>query len=255
MDFGPMGRFRRYLATSDDPLAQRVREAYRAVQKFTLPAPKVIVKPMLWAYLANRSVLHFAQRVFIAEPLFKAYCKSYGKGVTTDISVHWISGKGDIILGDHVRFDGKCTITFASRFSDTPTLEVGDYSGLSDDCVLTIGKRITIGQHCLIAAGVTMMDSYGHASDPASRMEGAAPGVDEVKPITIGDNVWIGRRVTILPGVTVGEGSILSSGAIVMADVAPYTIVAGNPARRIGTLPRPGAPANGDTGQAAAASG
>ena len=54
-----------------------------------------------------------------------------------------------------------------------------------------------------------------------------------VKPVTISDNVWIGQRGIICPGVTVGEGAVVSAGSVVMTDVAPYTIVAGNPARRI----------------------
>jgi acetyltransferase-like isoleucine patch superfamily enzyme len=56
--------------------------------------------------------------------------------------------------------------------------------------------------------------------------------------VTIEDNVWIGRNAVICPGVTVGEGSVVSGGAIVMSDVPPYSIVAGNPARKIGVLPR-----------------
>jgi acetyltransferase-like isoleucine patch superfamily enzyme len=57
-----------------------------------------------------------------------------------------------------------------------------------------------------------------------------------VKPVRIHDNVWIGRNAIVHPGVTIGEGSIVSAGAVVMSDVPPMSIVAGNPARKIGTL-------------------
>jgi acetyltransferase-like isoleucine patch superfamily enzyme len=184
-------------------------------------------------------MLHFLRRVFVAEPLFKAYCRKHGKGVTTGIYVHWIQGKGDLIVGDHVNFDGKSSIKFAARFADRPTLEVGDHSGISHDCNFNVGKRITIGRHCRIASGVHILDSSGHPTTPDARKAGSAPSDQDVKPVTIGDNVWIGRRSTIFPGVTVGEGSVVAAGSIVMTDVAPYTIVAGNPARRIGALPRP----------------
>ncbi|WP_246806962.1 CatB-related O-acetyltransferase [Ensifer sp. ENS04] len=49
----------------------------------------------------------------------------------------------------------------------------------------------------------------------------------------IGDGAWIGMRAMIMPGVTLGEGAVIASGAIVTKDVAPYTIVAGNPARPV----------------------
>jgi acetyltransferase-like isoleucine patch superfamily enzyme len=54
-----------------------------------------------------------------------------------------------------------------------------------------------------------------------------------VQPITIGDNVWIGRNALVFPGVTVGENSIVAAGAVVTSDVPPGSVVAGNPARRI----------------------
>jgi acetyltransferase-like isoleucine patch superfamily enzyme len=230
---------RRTLARSDHPAAKAVRAAYRAVSDFSVPAPAPVVKPLLALYVANRTAVHFARRVFVAEPLFKAYCKRYGKNLKTDIFVHWIQGKGDILVGDNVTFDGKSSITFAARFSDNPTLEVGDFTGISDQCIFTIGKRITLGRHVRVASGVFMSDSSGHPTEPVARMKGDPPADEDVRPITIHDNVWIGRRATILPGVTIGEGSIVSAGAIVMSDVAPYTIVAGNPARKIGNVPRP----------------
>lgn len=81
-----------------------------------------------------------------------------------------------------------------------------------------------------------MFDSAGHPSDPQARLDNLAPSDSEVKPIEIGNNVWIGGRAVIFPGITVGEGSVVSACAVVTTDVPPYSIVAGNPARRIGTL-------------------
>ena len=54
-----------------------------------------------------------------------------------------------------------------------------------------------------------------------------------LRPITIGNNVWIGCRAIILKGVTIGEGAVVAAGAVVTKDVAPFMLVAGNPARVI----------------------
>src|SRR6266404_498641 len=121
-----MSRLRRYLAKSDHPCARFVRRVYRTSCSFSIPAPKVIVKPLLACYLGGRALWHTFRRVAIAEPLFKAYCKHYGRRLRTGIYVHWIQGNGEIVLGDDVFVDGKCSISFSARYADRPFLQIGD---------------------------------------------------------------------------------------------------------------------------------
>lgn len=229
---------RQFVVLSRHPLARTARKLYWGVRSLSMPAPRVIIKPMLWGYLAVRSAYYFVMRVFICEPLFKAYCKSHGKNLHTDVFIHWVSGKGDIIIGDHVIVDGKCGFTFTQRFSERPTIEIGDYTRIHHGCSFTVGKRITIGDHCLLAGGVRVIDSNGHPTDPEARRAGEPPRPEDVRPVTIGSNVWIGTDAVILPGVSIGEGSIVAIRAVVRSDVAPYTIVAGNPARQVASLAR-----------------
>ena len=61
----------------------------------------------------------------------------------------------------------------------------------------------------------------------------------ETKPVAIGNDVWIGANAVILPGVTVGDGTIIGAGAIVTSDTDPYSIIGGVPARKIGERTRP----------------
>ena len=228
-----MSRLRKVLATSDHPSARFVRWAYHGFRSFSIPAPKVIFKPLLWCYLGWRVLWYTFRRVAIVEPLFKAYCKQYGRRLRTGIYLHWIQGDGDIVIGDDVYLDGKSSISFAARFADRPLLQIGDHTSIGHNCQLTIGKEIRIGRHCLIAANVSMFDSSGHATDPELRRQGSPPADDQVRPITLEDNVWIGHNAIIYPGVTIGEGSIVSAGAVVTTEVPAYTVVAGNPARKI----------------------
>jgi acetyltransferase-like isoleucine patch superfamily enzyme len=238
--------FRRYLAISDKPVPRAVRWLYHR-NRVSVPSPRIVVKPMLMIYLGLRFVVFFFRRVFIAEPLFKAYCTRYGRNLRTGIFIHWIHGKGDIIIGDNVLIDGKSGFTFACRFVDRPVLEIGSGSVISHGCGLTIGKRITIGRNCAITAGCSIMDSSGHPVGAASRVvdeaqnKWAPPSADDVQEVTIADNVWVGQRSIIFPGVTIGEGSIISAGSVVRIKVIPpYSLVAGNPAKIICKLP--GAP-------------
>lgn len=87
--------------------------------------------------------------------------------------------------------------------------------------------RVTTGADVSIGPEASIL-TLGH--DPQSP-EFADRGGD----VIIGDRVWIGFRAMVLPGVTIGEGAVVAAGAVVTKDVAPYTIVGGNPAREIGT--------------------
>lgn len=234
---------RQRLATSDARAIRFLRGIRRRVNTVALPVPRVVAWPMLQAFLIGRAIWHWVFRVFVCEPLFKAQCREYGRRVRTDVYIHWIQGRGDIMLGDDVLVDGKCSISFAARYAARPRLVIGGHTGIGHGCAFSIGKQIAIGAHCRIAAGVWMFDSSGHALDPEARLAGVAPAAADVRPIAIGDNVWIGSRAIIHPGVTIGAHSVVSAGAIVMGDVPPYSLVAGNPARRVRSLtPAGGSP-------------
>ena len=230
---------RRYLATSDDRIAVLVRSTRKRLLTFTLPAPRLLVRPYLAAFLALRLVWHEFLRLFVAEPLFKAYCTTHGKNLRTSIYVHWIMGKGNIIVGDNVEIRGKCNFSFGARYIDRPTLKIGNNAKIGHDCTFSIGKRIEIGDDSLIASEVIMFDASGHPSDPLARLKHLPLETENVREIVIGKNVWIGQRAIISPGVKIGDNSIVSAGAVVITEVPANVIVAGNPARKIGSLQPP----------------
>jgi maltose O-acetyltransferase len=87
-----------------------------------------------------------------------------------------------------------------------------------------LGAHLTMGPGCLFLTG-----SHGVASRRPLREQAAI-----VSPIRVGEDVYLGARVILLPGVTVGDGAVVGAGAVVSRDVEPYTIVAGNPIRVIG---------------------
>jgi acetyltransferase-like isoleucine patch superfamily enzyme len=221
---------------SSHPAARAARNAYYFSEKFSVPAPSIVVRPLRFVYESLRSTIYFIRRVFIAEPFFKSYCHSYGKDLHTDIFIPWIQGKGRIIVGDDVLIGGKVSFSFAARYTLNPVFEMGSHSGMGHGCSFRVGKSITIGSHCRIASGVTMFDIPGHPLDPVTRMEGAAAPDEDVKPICIGNNVWIGSNSTIFPGVTIGDNSVIAMGSSVMTSVPPNTVVGGNPARSMKSL-------------------
>lgn len=101
---------------------------------------------------------------------------------------------------------------------------IGDNSYIGDRTEIHAGKRVKIGSGCNIAWDVCIMDRDYHKFNSYE---------EEIKPVVIKDNVWIGCRSIILKGVTIGQGAVIAAGSIVTTDVAPKTLVGGNPA---GTL-------------------
>ncbi len=101
--------------------------------------------------------------------------------------------------------------------------------------------NIRIGDHCLIANQVALVGKNDHdhrrPGVPVrfSMWAGAADAPEEQRQaIIIGDDVWLGFRSIVISGVTIGRGAIIAAGSVVTRDVPPYSIVAGNPARKIG---------------------
>jgi acetyltransferase-like isoleucine patch superfamily enzyme len=221
------------IARSSHRFPRLLRAGLRIVRNFSVPAPRVLTVPLAGVFLVARSVYYFIARVFFCEPFFKSCCTKYGRNLHTDVFFHGVHGRGELLIGDNVTIDGKCGFTFAARYSDRPTLVIGDHTIVGHGTSFTVGERISVGRHCQISMGVAILDSPGHPLDPVARREGKPAMREDVRPVVIEDDVWIGQRAVILPGVTIGRGSVVAIGSVVMTSVPPNVLVAGNPARQV----------------------
>jgi maltose O-acetyltransferase len=115
------------------------------------------------------------------------------------------------------------------HFGSGAGLRIGDNSALAPDC--WIASDTTIGSDVMMAPEVTILSST-HGTDSTEipmRLQRQPPK----RPVVIGDDVWLGTRIIVLPGVRIGSHSIVGAGSVVTKDVPDYAIVAGNPARVI----------------------
>ena len=110
-------------------------------------------------------------------------------------------------------------------------ISIGDNSGLGINSRIysgtTIGNNVMMGPECIV---FTYNHEYHSLSVPMNQQ-----GSQEIKPVVIEDDCWIGARVIILPGRHIGRGAIIGAGAVVTKDVPEYAIVGGNPARIVGS--------------------
>lgn len=120
-------------------------------------------------------------------------------------------------------------------------LKLGEYA-LVTAARIVCDAEIEIGAYALVSWDVLLMDSYRVPLAPEQRRRallGEAVAPHPARPIRLGRNSWVGFGACVLPGVTVGEGSIVAARSVVAVDVPPFTVVAGNPARVVRQLERP----------------
>lgn len=154
-------------------------------------------------FLANRIVARIPSHSI--RLLFYRYVMDFPIGASSYIFMDaWFDCRGSFTCGHHSVINQKC------RLDNRGGLTIGDHASISSEvCILTADH------------------------DPASPQFAGRH-----RPVRISSYTFIGTRAIILPGVTIGEGAIVAAGAVVTKDVAPFQIVAGSPAREIGTRNR-----------------
>jgi glycosyltransferase involved in cell wall biosynthesis/acetyltransferase-like isoleucine patch superfamily enzyme/SAM-dependent methyltransferase len=135
-------------------------------------------------------------------------------------------------------------------------ISIGARSSIGGGClfVCTQPEGIRVGDNAMLSWDVTVIDTDAHSLDPSLRQEDAYDwkcGLDvgrqgvfkdwsgvSSKPIVIEDGAWVGFGAVIMKGVTIGKGAVVGARSVVTRDVAPYNVVAGNPARFVRLVPR-----------------
>lgn len=151
-------------------------------------------------------------------------CMEYNRsGIRTDEEQRAILEK---ILLDEV--DGLTVVNPPFRCDIGFNIDLGENVMINCNCFFLDSNRISIGDNVMIGPNVTII-TPNHSRDPEGRRRFGTIS----EPVTVEDDVWIGAGAIILPGITVGKGSVVGAGSVVTKNVPPGVTVAGNPARII----------------------
>ncbi|MCI1983151.1 MAG: sugar O-acetyltransferase [Bifidobacteriaceae bacterium] len=111
-------------------------------------------------------------------------------------------------------------------------LTIGDHTFINKDFLIVGGGYITIGANCLIGPRCSIY-TPNHAFAIKPRLE----GWEHTTPVTIGNNVWLGGNVTVLPGAVIGDNCIIGAGSVVTGEIPANKIAVGNPCRVVKDVP------------------
>lgn len=140
-------------------------------------------------------------------------------------------GRGVRIFGPmRIRLGDQCAIFEGAYLTGPGTLVMGDRSSLGVYTAVACRERVEIGRDTMIAGYCFILDvdhDFGDIGMPIREQ-----GLD-IRPVRIGNDVWIGSHCVVLRGVTIGDGAVIAANSVVTRDVPPFTIAAGIPARVI----------------------
>ena len=145
-----------------------------------------------------------------------------------------VRNSGSLIIGQRASLVSGA-IPIQLRIERDGKLEIGARTFMNYGCSIEATKLVRIGPNCKIGMEVLMMDNDFHQVDPVER--GIRP---PSAPIILEENVWLGARVIVLSGVTIGANSVVAAGSVVTRDIPPRSVAAGQPARVIRSIDNSG---------------
>ena len=194
---------------------------------------------MIHVFAPLKGAMDKLQRV-----LYTGYCsakfKSIGKDSLIEPYLLAIVGGENISIGDDCRIDrGTQLSTYSSRGDQcfNPEIIIGNGCGIGAYSHLTAVNGIYIGNNVRMGKSILITDNaHGASRRDLLDMSPRYRPLYSKGPVHIEDNVWIGEKSSIMPGVTVGRGAIIAANSVVTHDVPPYSVVGGNPAKIIKQL-------------------
>ena len=170
---------------------------------------------------------------------YKCISTSKAKGKFRSIAPVLCEGKGSITVGDGTIFGYVEDADFWTSYVFLNPRNADSKISIGKECqicnrftAISEGEGIEIGDNVLVGTAVTVMDSDFHDIEPSRRLT----GTPKTGKVVIADNVWIGDRVTILKGTTIGKNSVVAAGAVVSGAVPENVIIGGVPAQVVREL-------------------
>lgn len=203
-----------------------------------------ILKKIVYNFGRTLSLIAFLhdvnERIF--RIFYTGYCSSkflsFGKDSLIVPYLHSVTGGKHISIGKNCFIDRGVQLAAWERYGEesgfNPSLKIGNNCGIGANSHITCINCIKIGNNVRTGKNVLITDNAHGASERAIlEINPHDRPLISKGPVIIEDNVWIGEKACLMPGIKVGRGAIIGSGAVVTHDVLPYCVVGGCPAKII----------------------
>jgi len=230
-----MIQVKQWAKTSPNPAARLIRQHWHQLNAVELPSVPVFHNVLYQVHKTISFIIQETTRRLYWTPVFKSQ-------ITGGTNLYLYSGMPLVIKPLKIMLGNNCRISGISTFSgrwcsqQTPELIVGDNVDIGWQTTIAVGSKIVLEDNVRMAGKAFLAGYPGHPLNPYDRAAGAPDLESQTGTIILRKNVWIGTGVTILPGVTVGENSVIGAGSVVTQSIPANVIAAGNPARPIRQL-------------------
>ena len=222
--------FKEWVKRRETPLARMLYSTIKGVMTFSMPVIPGVHRGLYFLSRQFWALWSGFLRIFWYTPLLRSRIETPARRMDLSEGLPVIMGPLRIRMGDDCRVSGVMTLSGRGASDETPLLEVGDNCDLGWGATIAVSGKIVLGNNVRLAPSVTLSGYPGHPLDAAARARHEPCADDQTGDIVLEDDVWLGQRVMVLPGVRIGKGTIVGMGSVVTKDLPAGVIAAGAPA-------------------------
>lgn len=227
---------KQWAKTSDSFLAQLIKTLWLKIKVIEMPNIPLVFKLLYIIHVVLKQTISDVLRIIYYTPLLKSRLKNNPKQLYLYGGLPVVIGSLDIIMGDKVRLAAMTTISGRAVGHEIPQLIIGDNVGIGWRTSISVGKSIIIGNNVRIAGDCYLAGYPGHPINAKLRALGKPEEDSQVGDIILEDDVWLATGVKVMPGVTIGRGTIVAAGSVVTKNLPSFVLAAGVPARVIKSI-------------------
>lgn len=216
---------------AETPFYANLKEIAKAVRRISVPSWRPLHLPLYYFHVGVCAFFNKVYQGLWTVPLFRARCVSCGSGLRLPNGMPLVVGEHlHLYIGNDVKI--LLSTLMSGHVFDSSQIKIGNRVTIGHNTCISAAKSVEIGDDTVMA-DIFIADNDGHPLSPELRRRHASVGPEDVKPIKIGKNVWLGGGCYVLKGSVIGDNSIIAANSVVAGEIPANCVAAGSPAKVI----------------------